>query len=629
MIRLSSLSLSLAEGELVGSARQSQGEEWRSALRAVYLAKFSHETRLPALADELRIGPIVPQPFLRPRVRQHRSGEPAADFFDWRASHSEIQHIAILGGRGSGKSTLARVYCKWALDQRYSSCLPILCSASSLQNLVQSLVTVTLDNLLSLVDLSTHGAHTSPLNAVLLIDRVDELPIEILTSFLDSLGRIVSIASIVILCRDDYFMRYLRHTAGSSRFTPIDLLEWSPNEIGEYASQFCSQSGRFDVWQRFQECLTSWPITQDLCRVPLHVSILLWIFHVTQDALRIRPNSVLNLLETFYQEWFAWELRRGLKPEIAPLMTIAHELIAIELYNNWRHPVELESEILGCSITELDTLLEQPAFTEIMRFRRNYINGTYELLGFTHDALLEYLVARNILRALLAGGSDLERVLSTMYRYDVNSLVREGLAATEVRQCSRIEQNLTEAYLRTTLMQLTDAAVRLREQILYYLGRLPSLGASLLLRQAFKEEPLEMQRRMAAISAILRGDTVIERAYVSSLRPGTPADLAARSSQLVYFGDVSEDIHIFSDDGSVSWELTKKALFQRVQEPTPRARRLRLLDLTMLNLFFCSRPSQTFAQCDYKAETTWAGITRSKEKQLKKAAANLERFRCP
>jgi hypothetical protein len=136
----------------------------------------------------------------------------------------------------------------------------------------------------------------------------------------------------------------------------------------------------------------------------------------------------------------------------------------------------------------------------------------------------------------------------------------------------------------------SEAALRTREQLLYYIGRLPLDGCPPILREAFASEVSPPLRRSAALGAILHGELAIEDRYMELLED--PAEgLMNRSIQMVYFGDVYADLHTFTESGE-NWSKTRAAIYRRLRGNSIRDIRLRRWDLRTLHSFYETREFQ-------------------------------------
>ena len=149
-----------------------------------------------------------------------------------------------------------------------------------------------------------------------------------------------------------------------------------------------------------------------------------------------------------------------------------------------------------------------------------------------------------------------------------------------------------------SMVNQEEISVRIREQIIYYMGRLPLRVFPQILRLAYYYEPNSLLRRIAALGAILHGDDIIEADYLSKLSPNSQDDIENRSVQLVYFGDVEGDIHYYCDNFECEWQRTKTAIYDRLICNGTRELRLRWWDLRTLYSFYESRHWKDVATMD-------------------------------
>jgi len=181
--------------------------------------------------------------------------------------------------------------------------------------------------------------------------------------------------------------------------------------------------------------------------------------------------------------------------------------------------------------------------------------------------------------------------------HDVNAFVRSGLHVASQSTVERYFSNLSKKYQELLPAGKTpqprqnslgaEQAERLRQQILYYIGRMPLDTFPGILREAFRAEPRPLLRRAAALGAILHGDFTIEQEYMALLEDSQEA-LLNRSVQMVNFGDVHADLYTFEDHGQ-DWSRTRVAIYERLESDSIRDLRLRWWDIKTLRSFYESR----------------------------------------
>jgi hypothetical protein len=229
------------------------------------------------------------------------------------------------------------------------------------------------------------------------------------------------------------------------------------------------------------------------------------------------------------------------------------------------------------------------------------------LVSFRHETIGEFLIGSDIISAFAGDSERLAKSLAVTVADDVNTFVRSGLQLASRATIRRYLQNLSMRYSELRPSDTGELAgysyehaERLREQILYYIGRLPLENFPDILRDAFRTETAPLLRRSAALGAIIFGDFSIERQYMILLDDPQEA-LLNRSVQMVYFADVHDDLHTFRDSGQ-DWGKTRAAIFRRLTGTSLRDIRLRWWDLKTLRSFYESRQYRDVPS-DYEIET--------------------------
>jgi hypothetical protein len=325
----------------------------------------------------------------------------------------------------------------------------------------------------------------------------------------------------------------------------------------------------------------------------MRLTLLLYLLATGAQVDLLNLQEPYRLYETFYAEWIKKERSRGTGGSNFDLISNAHTALARWLYDNKGEVPELAGLMQSLGIEGMDSLIDDSAFSGLLMLNDG-LSSYPLLLGFRHETLAEYLIARDILTTFTGDADVLAAGLQLTVGDDVNTFVRSGLLATSKRRVDRYLSNLTERYVEfRSGLQLTtgrldaDHAERLREQILYYIGRLPLDSFPEVLRSAFREETSPLLRRAAALGAILKGDLGIERHYIAMLDQPQES-LLNRSVQMVYFGDVQGDLHSFEDNGQ-DWSKTRSAIYRRLAGRSLRDLRLRWWDLRTLRSFYRTR----------------------------------------
>jgi hypothetical protein len=196
----------------------------------------------------------------------------------------------------------------------------------------------------------------------------------------------------------------------------------------------------------------------------------------------------------------------------------------------------------------------------------------------------------------------------------VNEFVREGLVQLPIDQRLAAAEQISRTYYRLLKNELKlkvgpdrngrhnrrGESYKVREQAIYYAGRLALPQCPQVLVDAYVKDPDPVLRRAAALGAILHRDYRVERDYLDRIERNERDAILNRSIELVYRGDVEDSIYIFRDDGEHSWARTRQSILTRLTSSTPRDAALRWWDLVTLKSFLISRRASTLTSDEWK-----------------------------
>ncbi|MGI5525106.1 TIR domain-containing protein [Micromonospora sp. CA-259024] len=446
-------------------------------------------------------------------------------------------------------------------------------------------------------ELATRSRRTSRL--ALLVDGLDEAGEGLVEAVSSDLGKLAAAgATIFFAARTDFFDRQsdiLKRSLGVPREV-LEVKSWTREDVLDFASKYSQRISDPSVSVRAESIIDNVPGAAQMSSNPMRLTLLLYLLASGAAIDIVRLTEPYALYTMFYGEWLTRERHRGTGGIDSSLVRRSHTALARWFYTNRGERARPE-ESLGFEVwTELRT---DTAFTELLDIDPGRGDDAEILRGFRHETIGEFLIAQSILDGFIAGGPAIDSALAVTVGDDVNSYVRSGLADLGALRVSVIQQNLAARYDELEsddASRDTDRSQRLREQIIYYVGRLPVDEAPRMLVRAFTTETSPLLRRSAALGAILHGDDDAETEYMALLDDPAEANLN-RSVQMVYFGDVHGDLHTFVDSGQ-GWSKTRSAILRRLAGHTPRDRRLRWWDLKTLRSFLESRPDDTLSSAE-------------------------------
>lgn len=175
---------------------------------------------------------------------------------------------------------------------------------------------------------------------------------------------------------------------------------------------------------------------------------------------------------------------------------------------------------------------------------------------------------------------------------DISEKIKKELQKVDDKTCEKIIQFLTEQYQAINQNRLKFSEKQkliAKNQIIYYLARLPYYKTSDLFPTIYEQEPDLRIKRSAALSGTLVNCYTPEADYLKKMTPGSMEDIVNRSATLVYNEDVAADFFEYIDDNIVDWYGSRLVRLNRLKETDERALAFRLFDLQSLYCFFESR----------------------------------------
>lgn len=584
-----------------------------TGLRSLVLTQREEVLNVPLLPWTPFVGPrlrfLIPDLLIDAAVTPSTAPRTILSLDEWdRSRDGGLRGIAILGTAGSGKSVaLSRLYLKAAkrfLARPANTSFPLYLRATDPMFARASSISTVLRQFARRHRIALN---TRALPSVeLFIDGLDEVdPVRLLAT-LRRLFHDPLYDRCVTSVRTIYFQQAIAPELdlANNIHETIELQPWPYPTASQFARRYFGRLGRRELFPAFTTIFGHGGARAALITTPFRLQLALFLLS-EGSAANSYFESEYNLYEAFYETWIARERRRGTSRFDIGKIRHGHEQVAVQLYQEKGRPVAVPRG--ATSRSTRPALAADSAFAALLEW--SVIGDRAVITRFAHETLGEFHVANWLVSQLRRGGGPLRAALGVFYTYEVNVFVRGSFECASPAARRAIATALLSAYsaevfgprrARSAARDiLSNRATKLpvrgkeysltREQVLYYAGRLSDKRMGQLLRFAVSHEVDPVLRRIAALGAILHGDTDAERVYVTSLVPGSDADVANRSFQLVYFGDVVGAPGEFVDEGSAEWTRVRHALLLRLQLDGPRERRLRWWDVRTLLCFFLSR----------------------------------------
>jgi DNA polymerase III delta prime subunit len=451
----------------------------------------------------------------------------------------------------------------------------------------------------------------------------------------------------VMTARKDFFIKYL---SGFSEFNTaiyeiIELQKW----------EFESEASIF-LQRYFQKCPDPEKQTKlillldlnlqlrNLLATPLLVTMFLFIWRYgSPDELKIR--TINQLYDLFLDKWLEREHLRGtsrIDPENAIEML---KNVALKMYVS-RSPTKLEDllkEVSHYSDSKLRDLSLDTGLGSLFAISERVWRGKRSLYveKFIHETLMEYLVSELILDSILYGNPNPNYVLQNIFVYEVNEFLRNRFEQMPLSMKNELVDRLIEIYkgnLSANDRRLLDGLMVLkrktqqnrlrkkaqgggksesitemivRDQVMYYLGRIQSEKAKEFLSVCYYFERSIWIVRTIAVSSIIQDNLEIEKDYLTRVSSEEKVDSVNRGFCLVYHGDFSRKLGDYEDDNTSSWRKTRNAFFAKLSDATVREQRLRWWRLLTIRRFLETRN-------EFKT------VTSTEREMLEQADKNIE-----
>jgi hypothetical protein len=369
----------------------------------------------------------------------------------------------------------------------------------------------------------------------------------------------------------------------------LELCAWNEGDVLEFVGKYSDRVGSPQLSSAVQRILNEVRGADEMLSNPMRLTLLLYLL-VTGAAVDPRDlREPYSLYRAFYSEWIKKERNRGTGGFTPAIIREGHTTLARWMYEHKGEPCHF-IDVMRQNASGSESLLSDSAFIELLIVGPNDPSDLV-IVEFRHETIGEFLIAQDIIETFMHGGISIDDALGYTVADDVNSFVRSAMIEMSRPMVDKCLGNLAARYDAllpgTATAAELDGNLRVREQLLYYIGRLPLEGCPPILKRGFRQETQPLLRRAAALGAILLGDSKIEGEYLALL--DTPGEeILNRSVQMVYFGDVHADLHTFVESGE-DWSKTRTAIFKRLTGTSLRDIRLRLWDLRTLRSFYESR----------------------------------------
>jgi len=542
-------------------------------------------------------GFLLPDLYIQPSIHTHKY--PSSSTFELSSfieNKGTGKNIILIGIPGSGKTTTLRaLFFKFMVKSDQENILTLYFTAKEIIAHAPKKAYTLISLLRATYSISIRTDDFSMYNSIVIfIDGVDEINIinlNVLFKFLLNLKK--NNINFWISVRSDIYNRHILNSPSyySLFYEVCELVDWTSEQGKALIQCYSKKTGNIFIIDNVNTLLMKNNKISSFLENPFKLSLLIFILSdKTYDLSRIDANDY-TLYKEFYLQWLNQENNRGTSCNDYNYIHDSHIKIALALYRE-RSSIYLQS--IFYNEENINRVINDSAIVGLLLYSTTLMGTIVE--KFQHETLAEFLVAESIIRCF-HDNMELSERLSVIYNYEVNQFVRSAFETMSLTERDLILNNLSKKY-NELLVDETVATEQIREQIIYYVGRIPLDSPPVILKNAYDNEKNSIAKRAAAISLILLGDEVVEADFIETLVIDDKLDLLNRSIQLIYFGDAQGDFHTYKDDEFISWENSKRTILKRLSSNSVRDVRLRLWDIVTLKSFIKSRGSSSLTDTE-------------------------------
>lgn len=526
---------------------------------------------LPWLSDKSpRLNSIFKSLFIKPIVKSSNNRKEISynELLDYL---SKSGMIALTGDAGCGKSTLIKYLYLFEVRGKkrfYFSASEILEGKAPI--------------FYELIALSENT------NMVLCVDGLDEAYLIYKTNIerlMNELKKFSKKCCILVGMRKDFFNMYFSNPYYGFFSDVLTIESWNEQMADSYTLKYSQEIKNKTLYKQYNQLADSNINIKSFTKNPFHLTLLLYLIETKNENISTY-YSVYSLYDDFYEHWRLREQHRKTSNANRGRDTFKkHYKIACSLYSG--KSIYLKEEENDTAVTGLLIIKESSEGKNIIRFY--------------HHSLNEYIIAKKCLEQFESKGIKLVSVLLNLMRNDVTDFIKDAFKTLDTSELAKIKRNLEDIYrliyapdkssISNKIQKLNYKELfTLKDQIVFFISRIPEIPAKDFLRYANKKENDPIMKLNLAYGAALKGPILeIALEYAKKITTGSSEDITNRSWTLVYYGDVKEDAYTYVDEWHAPWFNSRNARIRRLQENHEKAIRFRMFDLPLLYTFLVSR----------------------------------------
>lgn len=531
--------------------------------------------------DRMSIGAILRDAFITPKFNLHKHNATCTGIGKIYKEYKD-KNVIFVGEGGSGKtSVFLRLYMgigddnEDAFDKEFFYCyVPDLNLSQETKS--KSKYYGYYRALKRIIDTGTG------LNGILLLDGLEEAYLdnsERASALLAQLGE--SNIHFWVSCRSSYYGR-LDESIDSYFAEKAEVLPWKDDEYKFFISRCLEDNNkRNSVINRIDRIAK--PIKSLLTR-PLFATMILFVAE-SNDLDNI--HNEYELISLFIDKWLERE-----KQEKKVAFETSFEGIRNAALSLYKKTSDL------------------PKYTKDLRAFRDLLVLTGANGGtihkFYHQELQIFFISNAMIDAALDHPALIVKWFSQTFYDDITNMIKPELLQLGKEQCKQIYDNLFSVYKRSyedtdsiakelkeiedDSFCITESLLRLRDEVMYFIFRLPHIDHYKFAQYAYKESKDTMLYLGIAYGmARIDPSNAYTIEFAKKLTPKSPEDIRNRGWGMCFFGDVEKNGYTYEDSEGKPWNKIRENKLNRLKDNLPNHAETRVLDIPLLYCFYASR----------------------------------------
>jgi len=394
--------------------------------------------------------------------------------------------------------------------------------------------------------------------------------------------------------------RFAKERLENSRFSDriqilIELLMWEKERSWEYIEKFCTLRKKPELYDEIVKAYHKTEKMKEIFENPLLLTMFLWIVEEAEMTLPLEVKDQVSVYDRFIDLWIKRELvKKGLDitENYAETIKRAWQLTAWGIYQRRFSGEAINETQLREWLVTLNPKFKDVLATAVYWDFLDITPHTDEVRGMFHEQFMEHLLAKEILSCCIEGRYPFHEFLEYEIRYDINKILRNLWTYEKKEDLKKILENLWEVYEKY-LPGKDVLSIKIRNHVMYYIGRLPTAEAKEKLRLADTIEREKFVKLSIAFGLIKLEDYNVENELYENLKNNEDWDKTNRGYHLVYYEDwtLKDEEPPYLDAGTKSWGKTLKGLLYHIRSQEKRHISLRRIELFTIRRFIETRES--------------------------------------